>query len=131
MRQLSLDLFHSHCRLRALNKPIYLPITRHAHTPLPDRFIDVNGQCAPHEICIILTNHQMAIPVPQRVELCHLKHAPPKKKGDWIVIVSRDHQGVVAEVIACKTKASKAEVVINGAKIALNFSDICHLTNLD
>ena len=26
MRQLSLDLFHSHRRLRALNKPIYLPI---------------------------------------------------------------------------------------------------------
>ena len=26
MRQSSLDLFHSHRRLRALNKPIYLPI---------------------------------------------------------------------------------------------------------
>jgi hypothetical protein len=52
----------------------------------------------------------------------------PKKKGDWIVIISRDHQDVVAEIIACKTKASKAEVVINRAKIPLKFSDICCLT---
>jgi ribosomal protein L24 len=55
----------------------------------------------------------------------------PKKKGDWIVIISGDHQGVVAEVIACKTKALKAEVVINGEKVALNFSDICRLTKPD
>jgi hypothetical protein len=40
-------------------------------------------------------------------EELHLKPVPPKKKGDWIqvVIISVDHQGVVAEVIACKTKA--------------------------
>ena len=58
-----------------------------------------------------------------------MKPVPPKKKSDWIVIISGDHQGVVAEVVVCKTKASKAEVVINGAKIPLNFSDICHLTS--
>jgi hypothetical protein len=105
--------------------------TRHAHTPLPNRFTDANGQCAHHEVCIILTDHQTAIPVSQRMELRHLKPVPPKKKGDWIVIISGDHQGAVAEVIACKTKASKAEVVINGAKVALNFSDICRLTKPD
>ena len=102
--------------------------TRHAYTPLPDRFTDADGQCAHHEVCIILTDHQTAIPVPQRVELHHLKPVPPKKKGDWVIIISRDHQGVVTEVTACRMKASKAEVVINGAKITFNFSDICHLT---
>jgi ribosomal protein L24 len=53
---------------------------------------------------------------------------PPKKKGDWIVVISGDHLGVVTEVMACKIKASKAEVNINGAKIAFDFSDTCHLT---
>ena len=52
----------------------------------------------------------------------------PKKKGDWIVVISGDHQGIVAEVIVCKTKVLKAEVVANRAKIAFNFSDICRLT---
>jgi hypothetical protein len=102
--------------------------SRHAYTPLPDRFTDANGQCAHHEVCIILTDHRTAIPVLRRVELHHLKPVPPKKKGDWIVIISGDHKGVVAEVIVCKTKASKAEVVINGAKTAFDFSDICRLT---
>ena len=74
--------------------------TWHAYMPLPDRFTDANGQCAHHEVCIILTDHQTAIPVPWRVELHHLKPVPPKKKGDWIVVISRVHQGVVAEVIA-------------------------------
>ena len=55
----------------------------------------------------------------------------PKKKGDWIVIFYGNYEGVVTEVVACKTKVSKAEVVINGKKIAFNFSDICHLTNPD
>ena len=91
-------------------------VARHAYMPLPDRFTDANGQCTHHEVCIILIDHWTAIPVPQRMELCHLKPVPPKKKGDWIVIISRDHQGVVTEVIACKTKASKAEVVINGQR---------------
>ena len=103
-------------------------VTRHAHTTLPDRFTDANGQCPNHEVCIILTDHRMALPVAQRVELDYLKPVLPKKKGNWIVIMHGDHQGVVAEVIACKTKASKAEVLINGAKIAFNFSNICHLT---
>ena len=57
--------------------------TGHAYTPLPDRFTDANGQCAHHEVCIILTDHQTAIPVPWRVELCHLKPVPPKKKR-WL-----------------------------------------------
>ena len=105
--------------------------TRHAYMPLPDRFTDANGQCAHHKVCIILTDHQTAIPVPQRVELHHLKPVLPKKKGDWIVVISGVHQGFVAEVIACKTKALKAEVVINGAKVVLNFSDICCLTKPD
>ena len=52
----------------------------------------------------------------------------PKKRGDWIVIISGVHQGVVAVVIACKTKALKAEVAINGAKTAFNFSGICCFT---
>ena len=101
---------------------------RHGYTSLPDRFTDSNGQCPHHEVCIILTDHRTAVPVPRRVELRHLKPVPPKKKGDWIVIVSGDHQGVVAEVNACKTKASKAEVAINGVKTTFNFSDICRLT---
>jgi hypothetical protein len=105
--------------------------SRHACTPLPDRFTDANGHCAHHEICIIVTDHRTAILVPRRVELHYLKPVPPKKKGDWIVIISGDHQGVVAEVIACKTKASKADVAINGAKISFNFSDICRLTKPD
>ena len=102
--------------------------TRHGHTPLPDKFRDANGQCSLHEVCIIVTDHRTAIPSPRRVELHHLKPVPPKKKGDWIIIISGDHQGVVAEVIACKTKTSKAEVAINGTKITFNFSDICRLT---
>ena len=106
-------------------------VTRHAYMPLPDRFTDANGQCTHHEVCIILINHWTAIPVPRRVELCHLKPVLPKKKGDWIVVISRVHQGVVAEVIACKTKALKAEVVINEARVVLNFSDICCLTKPD
>jgi hypothetical protein len=101
--------------------------TRHAYTPLPDRFIDANGQCPHHEVCIIVTDHRTAVPVPRRVELRHLKPVPPKKKGDWIVIISGDLQGAVAEVVACKTKALRAEVAINGVKMALNFSDICRL----
>jgi hypothetical protein len=104
---------------------------RHGYTPLPDRFTDANGQCPHHEVCIILTDHRTALPVPHRVELRHLKPAPPKKKGDWVVVISGDHQGFVAEVVACKTKALKAEVVIDGAKIAFNFLDICRLTKPD
>ena len=104
---------------------------RHGHTPLPDRFRDANGECLPHEICIIVTDHRTALPVPRRVELRHLKPVPPKKKGDWVVITFGDHQGVVAEVVACKTKASKAEVVINAGKTAFNFTDICRLTKPD
>ena len=80
--------------------------TRHAHIMLPDRFTDENGQCPNHEVCIILTDHWTALPVAWRVEPCHLKPVPPKKKGDWIVLMHGDHQGVIAEVIACKTKAS-------------------------
>jgi hypothetical protein len=101
---------------------------RHAYTLLSDRFVDANGQCPDHEVCIIVSDHRTAIPVSRRVELRHLKPVPPKKKGDWIVVISGDHQGVVAEVIVCKTKASKAEVFINEEKIAFNFSDICRLT---
>ena len=102
--------------------------TRHGYTLLPDRFTDANGQCPLHEVCVIVTDHRTALPVQRRVELRHLKPVPPKKKGDWIVVISGDHQGVVAEVIACKTKVLKAEVVANRAKIAFNFLDICHLT---
>jgi hypothetical protein len=101
---------------------------RHGYTPLPDRFTDANGPCAIHEICVIVTDHRTAQPVPHRVELRHLKPVPPKKKGDWIVVISGDRLGFVAEVIACKTKASKAEVIVNGARISFNFSDICRLT---
>ena len=104
---------------------------RHGYTPLPNRFTDANGQCANHEVCIIVTDHRTAQPVPHRVELRHLKPVPPKKQGDWIVVISGDHLGVVAEVIACKTKTSKAEVVVNGAKTAFNFSVICRLTKPD
>ena len=103
-------------------------VKRHGHTPLPDRFTDVNGQCLPHEVCIILTDHRTAVPVPRRVELRHLKPALPRKKHDWIVVLSGDFQGVVAEVVACRVKSLKADVVMNGAKIALDFSDICRLT---
>ena len=102
--------------------------TRHCYTSLPIRFMDANGQCPLHEVCIIVTDYQTALPVQHRVELRHLKPVPPKKKGDWIVVISGDHRGVVAEVIACKTKVLKAEVVANRAKIAFNFSDICCLT---
>jgi ribosomal protein L24 len=60
-----------------------------------------------------------------------LKPVPPRKKGDWIVVITGDHPGVVAEVIACRTKFSNAEVVINGVKKALHFSSICRLTRPD
>ena len=106
-------------------------VARHGHTPLPDRFTDAEGPCSHHQICIIVTDHRTAIPVPRRVELRHLKPAPPKKKGDWMVIMSGDHRGVVAEVVACKTKLQKAEVFIKGSKSTLNFSDICRLTKPD
>jgi hypothetical protein len=106
-------------------------VSRHGHTPLPDRFTDAEGQCAHHEICVIVTDHRTALPVPRRVELRHLKPAQPKKKGDWIVVLSGDHQGVVAEVLTCKTKSSKAEAFINGSKLTLTFSDICRLTKPD
>jgi hypothetical protein len=104
---------------------------RHGYTPLPDRFTDVNGQCADHEVCLILTDNRTALPVPHRVGLRHVKAVPPKKKGDWIVILYGEHRGVVAEVIACKTKTTKAEVVINGTKTAFDFSQICRLTKPD
>jgi hypothetical protein len=101
---------------------------RHGHTPTPDRFTDANGLCPHHEVCVILTDHRTAVPFQRRIELRHLKPVPPKKKGDWIVVVSGDHRGVVAEVITCRTKASKAEVFVNGSKISFDFSDICRLT---
>ena len=104
-------------------------MARHGHTPLPDRFMDANGQCLHHEVCVIVTDHRTAVPVQRRVELRHLKPAPPKKKGDWIAVISGDHRGVVTEVVVCKTKSSKAEVVINQAKIALNFSDTYRLSS--
>jgi hypothetical protein len=90
-------------------------------------FTDANGQCTYHEVCIILSDNR-GISVPQRVELRHLRPVPPRKKGDWIVIMSGDHQGVVAEVIACRQKTKKAEVVIDGAKMAFDFRNICRLT---
>ena len=90
-------------------------------------FTDADGQCTYHEACIILSDNR-ANSVPQRVELRHLRPVPPKKKGDWIVIMSGDHQGVVAEVIACRQKAKKAEVAIKGATMAFNFSNTCRLT---
>ena len=88
--------------------------------------MDANGQCPLHEVCVIVTDHRTALPVQCRVELRHLKPVLPKKKGDWIVVILGDHRGIVTEVIACKTKVLKAEVVANRAK--LNFSDICRLT---
>ena len=65
--------------------------TRHGYTSLPDRFMDANGQCPLHEVCVIVTDHQTALPVQRRVELRHLKPVPPKKKGDWIVVILGDH----------------------------------------
>jgi hypothetical protein len=73
--------------------------TRHTHTPLLNRFTDENGQCTHHEVCVILTDHRTAIPVPRRVEHHYLKPVPPKKKSDWIVIISGEYQGIVAEVV--------------------------------
>ena len=102
--------------------------SRHGYTPLPDRFTDADGLCPHHKVCMILTDNRKAFPFPRRVELRHLKPVPPKKKSNWIVVILGDHQGAVAEVIACRTKASEAEVFINGSKIAFNFSDICRLT---
>ena len=75
-----------------------------------------------------MNDHRTAIPLPRRVELRHLRPVPPKKKGDWIVIMHGVHQGVVAQVVACKTKTSKVEVVINGKKETFDFSAICRLT---
>ena len=75
--------------------------TRHAYMPLPNRFTDANGQCAHHEVCIILTNHQTAIPVLWRVELHHLKPVLRKKKGDWIVIISGDMLVACIDMGAC------------------------------
>ena len=91
-------------------------------------FTDADGQCANHEVCILLSHNNSSILVPQRVELYHLMPAPPRKRGDWIVIMHGDHQGVVAEVIACRLKPSKVEVVIDGAKMAFEFRNICRLT---
>jgi hypothetical protein len=99
---------------------------RNASTTLPDMFTDANGQCSYHEVCIILSDNR-ANSVAERVELHHLRPVAPWKKGDWIVILCGDHQGVVAEVIACKQKTKMAEVVVNGAKLAFNFSNTCRL----
>ena len=106
-------------------------MARHGYTSLPDRFTDAEGQCSHHEICIIVTDHRTAIPLQRRVELRHLKPTPPKKRGDWMVVMSGDHQGVVAEVVACKTKFKKVEVLVNGSKLTLDFTDICRLTKPD
>lgn len=50
------------------------------------------------------------------------------KKGDYVVILSGDHQGLVAEVKQCQRKKRKVTVIIDNLSLTYDFALVCRLT---
>lgn len=104
-------------------------VKRNAYTAAPNRFIDADGQCSEGEVCLIWTDHRTALSVHKRVELCHLKPAAPRSKGEQVVILTGEKQGQLGMVEACRKKTSDALVMIGDTRFNFSFSEICRVTS--
>lgn len=99
-------------------------LKRTGYSPPSGRF---NG-CASNEIVVVVTDHRTSQLQSRNVPLHHLVPAAPQKKGDYVVILSGDYQGRVAEVIQCQRKNRQVKIIIDNQPLTHNFSEICRLT---
>jgi hypothetical protein len=100
-------------------------LKRMGYTPLSGRF----DGCADNEIVVVVSDHRTSQHHPRNVQLHHLMPALPVKKGDYVVILSGDNQGHVAEVLQCQKKERKVKIIINNQRLTIDFALVCHLTS--
>ena len=101
-------------------------LKRTGYTPPSGPF---NG-CDNNEILVVVSNHRTSQPQWRKVQLHHLVPASPVKKGDYVVILSGDHQGQVTEVLECQRKKQKVKIIINNSPRTYDFSIVCQLTQV-
>jgi hypothetical protein len=66
--------------------------------------------------------------VHKRVPLCHLKPAPPCKKGQSVVILSGVNKGFMGPVVKCMRSKSEAVVNVLDKPQTYSFSELCLVT---
>jgi hypothetical protein len=101
---------------------------RNACTRVPNRFADADGTCADDEVCLEWTDHRTATPIHRRVAVRHLTPAPPRSKGERVVVLVGDNRGQIGVVEACKKKKGEAVVVLPLIKATYPFPQICRIT---
>lgn len=99
-------------------------LKRTGHTPLAGRF----ENCADNEIVVVVSDHRTSQLRSRNVRLHHLMPASPVKKGDYAVILSGNHQGVVGEIMQCQRKERKVKIKINNQRLTFDFAVVCRLT---
>jgi len=99
-------------------------LKRTGYTPLSGRF----DGCADNEIVVVVSDHRTLQHHPRNVQLHHLIPASPVKKGDYVVILSGDNQGSVAEVIQWQKKERKVKIIINNQRLTFDIALVCRLT---
>jgi hypothetical protein len=99
-------------------------LKRNGYKPLFGRF---NG-CAEDEIVVEVTNHRTSLLCPRNVPLDHLVPGSPMKKGNYVVILSGDRQGLVAEVKQCQRKKRKVTIITDNLSLSYDFALVCRLT---
>lgn len=100
-------------------------LKRTGYTPLSGRF----DGCADNEIVVVVSDHRTSQHQSRNVELHHLMPASPVKKGDYVVVLSGENQGRVAEVIQCQRKERKVKIIINNQSLTVDFALVCRLTS--
>ena len=101
-------------------------LKRTGYTPLSGRF----DGCAEDEIVVVVSDHRTSGRLPRNVQLNHLVPARPVKMGDYVVILSGDNKGRVAEVIHCQRKDQKVKIIIDNRPFTYNFALVCRLTRI-
>jgi len=101
-------------------------LKRTGYTPLSGRF----DGCADNEIVVVVSDHRTSQHHPRNVQLHHLIPASPVKKGDYVVILSGDNQGHVAEVIQWQKKERKVKIIINNQRLTFDIALVCRLTQV-
>ena len=100
-------------------------LKRTGYAPLSGRF----DGCADNEIVVVVSDHCTSQHQSSNVQLHHLMPALPMKKGDYVVVLSGDNQGHVAEVIQCQRKEQKVKIIINNQCLTVDFALVCCLTS--
>jgi hypothetical protein len=101
-------------------------LKRTGYTPLSGRF----DGCADDEIVVVVSDHRTSRHCPRNIQLHHLLPASPKKKGDYVVILSGDDRGQVQEVMQCQKKERKVKIIINNRPLTYSFAQVCRLTRV-